>query len=130
MEQSYSGDLAYFETDPKNYVLNICFDDSTIQTYLFFRGTKTYPDVRLIEQWNLMEESQDDKNVNDEVKKTMATVYGTKAQRKYKITTAFTEHRGIYFAITNHLQYIILRNATTKEVISSLKNYLNLLLRL
>lgn len=116
MEQTYTGNTAYFDAHPKHRILNICFNDATIQTYGFFRGNQQYPDINALDQWNLMDDPHGDLDKNEEAMKATLTIYGTKVKRNYKITTAFSENRGIFFVITNYLQYVITRNALTREV--------------
>ena len=63
-----------------------------------------------------MDDPHGDLDMNEEAKQATLTIYGTKVNRVYKITTAFTEMRGVYFLITQYLQYAILRNSLNKEV--------------
>jgi len=45
--------------------MNICFDDATIQTYRFYRGNEIYPNVELLDQWNLMDDPHGDPHQNE-----------------------------------------------------------------
>ncbi len=120
MEQLYAGNLANFSIQAKHKVINICFDDATIQTYSYYRGNQPYPDVGQIDLWNLMDDPHGDLDRNEEAKAATMTIYGTKAKRSYKISTAWSENRGIYFVTTQYLQYVIQRNALNREVRNSL----------
>jgi len=125
MEQLYVGNLAHFNIQSKHKIINICFDDATIQTYSYYRGNQPYPDVGQIDLWNLMDDPHGDLDRNEEAKAATMTIYGTKAKRSYKISTAWSENRGIYFVTTQYLQYVIQRNALNREILRriSLENF-------
>ena len=63
-----------------------------------------------------MDDPHGDLDRNEEAKAATMTIYGTKAKRSYKISTAWSENRGIFFVTTQYLQYVIMRNALNREV--------------
>lgn len=116
--QDYKGTLCHYNLSTKLQQFNLGFDDATIQTYKFNRGNEIYPEIQLIDEWNLMDDPHGDLDKNDVEKQATFTIYGTKVQRQYKVQSAFSETRaGIVFVSTNYLQYVIVRNCFHKEII-------------